>query len=177
MSKYSSFFLIGNAKYENLSSKLRLRKYGSWLAEEAWTREEASQKQAQFTLKAVELARKIANEKSISEDEAFQALSSNLSGDDEFFGQYASEVSGLMSALPSGREQFEKLVTIFFRNRGEVLVGKKWEATAEWSKEDTKLLPKPILRKIESFMAEEETEIANEDEPEELNDEEASEKN
>lgn len=156
MSKYSSFFLLGNAKYQELSEKLRLRKYGSWLAEEAWTKEEAAQKQAQFTLKAVDLARKIAAEKDITEDEAFQALSSNLSGDDAFFGQYASEVSSLMKALPSGREQFEKLVTIFFQNRGEVLVGKKWEATRDWTEEDTRMLTKQILSKVEAFMAAEE---------------------
>ena len=156
MSKYSSFFLLSSAEYQKLGEKLRLRKYGSWLAEEAWTKEEASQKQAQFTLKAVDLARKIAAEKGITEDEAFQALSSNLSGDDAFFGQYASEVSNLMRALPSGREQFEKLVTIFFQNRGEVLVGKKWEATKDWTEEDTRMLTKQILSEVEAFMVAEE---------------------
>lgn len=179
MSKYSSFFLLGNAKYEKLGEKLRLRKYGSWLAEEAWTREEASQKQAQFTLKAVDLARKIAIEKGISEDEAFKALSSNLAGNDEFFGQYASEVSSLMQALPSGREQFEKLVTIFFQNRGEVLVGKKWEPVSEWSEEDTRMLPKSILNKIEAFMVTEERGEGEDSEVESAEgaDEEDSEKN
>ena len=136
---------------------MRMRKYGSWLAQEAWTREEASQKQAQFTLKAVDLARKIAAEKGISEDEAFQAISSTLSGSEAMLSQYAAEVSGLMNSLPSGREQFEKLVTIFFQNRGEVLVNKKWEATTEWSEEDTRMLPKPVLSKIEAFMAAEES--------------------
>lgn len=166
MSKYSSFFLLGSAQYEKLGDKLRLRKYGSWLAEEAWLREEESQKRAHFTLKAIDLAKKIASDKGISEDEAFKALSGNLAGDGDFYGQYAQEVSMLMASLPSGREQFEKLVTVFFKNRGEVMVGKKWEPTTEWTEDDTRMLPKAILNQVEAFMVKEE-QGANESEQEE----------
>lgn len=156
MSKYSSFFLLGSAQYETLGDKLRLRKYGSWLAEEAWLREEESQKRAHFTLKAIDLAKRIAADKGISEDEAFQSLSGNLAEGGNFYGQYAQEVSALMASLPSGREQFEKLVTVFFKNRGEVMVGKKWEATTEWTEEDTRMLPKALLEQVEAFMVKEE---------------------
>ena len=47
MSKYSNIFLLSNAEYKEIGDCLRLRKYGSWLAEEAWTREEQGQKRAQ----------------------------------------------------------------------------------------------------------------------------------
>lgn len=40
MSKYSDFFLLGSPEFSEIGDKLRLRKYGSWLAEEAWLREE-----------------------------------------------------------------------------------------------------------------------------------------
>jgi hypothetical protein len=156
MSKYSSFFLLSSPEYEKLGDKLRLRKYGSWLAEEAWLREEQSQKRALFTLKAVDLAKKIAREKGISEGEAFEMLQSSAMFDDEFVGSYANEAAALMESMPSNRSQTEQLVTIFFRNRGEVLQGKKWEPTSDWTDEDTKMLPKLTIELVEAFMMMEE---------------------
>ena len=47
-------------------------------------------------------------------------------------------------------------MTIFFRNRGEVLDGKKWTATKDWSKEDTQKLPSMMMEQVEAFMQKEE---------------------
>lgn len=157
MSKYSSFFLLSSPEYEKLNDKLRLRKYGSWLAEEAWLREDQSQKRALFTLKAIDLARKIAKEKGIEDAEAFEMLQSSGMIDEELMGSHTAEATALMESMPSNRSQLEQLVTIFFRNRGEVLVGKKWEPTDDWSDDDTKMLTKPILDQVEIFMVAEES--------------------
>lgn len=154
MSKYSSIFLLSNAEYQEIGDCLRLRKYGSWLAEEAWTREEQGQKRAQFTLRAIALAKKIANEKGIDEEEAFAMLQNSDNGQ-SVLQEYSDETVALMSSLPSPREQFGELITLFFRNRGEVLQGKKWAATDDWSIEDTQMLPKALLDQIEAFMASE----------------------
>lgn len=154
MSKYSSIFLLSNAEYEEIGDCLRLRKYGSWLAEESWTREEQGQKRAQFTLRAIALAKKIANEKCIDEEEAFAMLQNGDNGQ-SVLQEYSDEAVSLMASLPSPREQFGELITLFFRNRGEVLQGKKWTATDDWSMEDTQMLPKALLEKIEAFMASE----------------------
>lgn len=171
MSKYSSFFLLSSAEYEKLTDKLRVRKYGSWLAEEAWIREDQSQKRALFTLKAIDLAKKIAKEKDITDEEAFELLqSTRLDGNDIMEG-FSMEAAGLMASMPSAREQQERLVTAFMKNRGEVLVGKKWEPTDEWTEEDTKKLPQALLQQIEAFMDEEEGE------KKQTEDEEDSEKN
>jgi hypothetical protein len=121
MSKYSEFFLLGKADYVMIGDKLRLRKFGSWLAEE----------------------------------EAFDVLQKANESRSEIFEQYATEIDELMALMPSGREQFEELVTLFFRNRGQVKVDKKWEPTDEWSDEDTRMLPKAMLAVIEEFMASE----------------------
>lgn len=177
MSKYSEFFLVGNASYNEIGENLRLRKYGSWLAEEAWLRDKYSQKRAQFTLRAISFAKKIANEKGIEVDEAFSLLQS---GEDNqaIFADYAEETQSLMQAVPSPQEQTEDLVTIFFRNRGEVLQGKKWVATDDWSKEDTSKLPKILIDKIELFMAEEdETSISNDEDDDKTEGSEANSKN
>nr|BAR25818.1 unnamed protein product [uncultured Mediterranean phage uvMED] len=155
MSKYSEFFLLGKADYVMIGDKLRLRKFGSWLAEEGWTKEEQARQRASFSLKAVDLARKIAKEQEISEEEAFDVLQKANESRSEVFEQYATEIDELMALMPSGREQFEELVTLFFRNRGQVKVDKKWEPTDEWSDEDTRMLPKAMLALIEEFMASE----------------------
>lgn len=155
MSKYSEFFLLGKADYMMIGDKLRLRKFGSWLAEEGWTKEEQARQRASFSLKAVDLARKIAKEQEISEEDAFDVLQQANETRSEIFEQYATEIDELMALMPSGREQFEELVTLFFRNRGQVKVDKKWEPTDEWSDEDTRMLPKAMLSLIEEFMASE----------------------
>lgn len=152
MSKYSNIFLLSNAEYEQIGDCLRLRKYGSWLAEEAWTREEQGQKRAQFTLRAIALAKKIAQEKNIAEEEAFALLQSGSNGQN-VLQEYSEEAISLMSSLPSPREQLGELITIFFKNRGEVLQNKKWTVTGDWCMEDTKMLPKEMLEQVEAFMA------------------------
>lgn len=167
MSKYSEFFLLTSPGYEEIGEKLRLRKYGSWLAEEAWLREKQNQKRAQFTLQTIQLARYIAKAKDIPEEEVFQLLQSDSGERAEIFSEFSEEVTRLMDLLPSSKEQFEDLVTLFFRNRGEVNTGKKWEATEDWTKDDTNKLPKPYLEKIEAFMALEEGDADQEEEEEE----------
>jgi|688.fasta_scaffold15202_8 hypothetical protein len=152
MSKYSSIFLLSDAEYENIGDCLRLRKFGSWLAEEAWKREEQGQKRAQFTLRAIALAKKIAIEKEVDQDEAFAMLQGNNEGE-SILSEYSEEAMALMSSMPSAREQFGELITIFFRNRGEILSGKKWTATDDWTIEDTQKLPQAWLEQVEAFMA------------------------
>ena len=167
MSKYSDFFLLGKPEYQTIGDRLRLRKYGSWLAEEAWTREEQGRRRASFSLRAIELARKISKEKGISEDEAFESLQKADEDRDELFVEYSEEINAMMAAMPSNRDQFEELVTLFFQNRGQVKVEKKWESTEDWSVEDTRMLPQNFLTEIEYFMTiEDEVLDASDDEEE-----------
>ena len=156
MSKYSEFFLLSSAKYCELNEKLRLRSYKSWLAEEMWCREAQGKRKAKFTLEVIRLARKIAKAKGIEEDEAFQLLQAGGEDREDLLKEFGDEVNGIMDLAPSNREQFEELVTLFFRNRGEVMEGKKWTSTSDWSDEDTQKLPATILTAIEQFMADEE---------------------
>ena len=156
MSKYSKFFLLSSAKYCELNEKLRLRSYKSWLAEEMWCREAQGKRKAKFTLEVIRLARKIAKAKGIEEDEAFQLLQAGGEDREDLLKEFGDEVNGIMDLTPSNREQFEELVTLFFKNRGEVMEGKKWISTSDWSDEDTQKLPATILTAIEQFMADEE---------------------
>jgi hypothetical protein len=167
MSKYSDFFLLSSPEYQEIGEKLRLRKYGSWLAEEAWLREEQNKKRAQFTLKTIQLARNIAKVKDIPEEEAFQLLQGDTPERAEVLSEFSEDTSRLMSLVPSGREQFEELVTMFFRNRGEVFDGKKWRSTDEWEKDDTNKLPQDLLQEVEGFMAQEDSALQGDEAEEE----------
>lgn len=156
MSKYSDLFLLGSPKYVNIGPKLRLRVHKSWLAEEAWSREEQSKRRAQFSMRAIDLARQIAAEKDISEEEAFGLLQTE--GDDRTaaMAEYAGQIDTLMGLMPSGRDQLEDLVTLFFKNRGQVAASKgKWVDTDEWTVQDTRMLPQALLEQVEAFMADE----------------------
>jgi hypothetical protein len=175
MSKYSEIFLVGNAEYEELGSHLRVRKYGSWLAEESWVKEDQARNRAQFTLKAIQLARRIAKEKDISEQEAFQLLQGGENENSAYLNDFVEETSELMACMPSYREQFEQLATVFLRNRGEVLSGKKWVATEDWDKTDTAKLTKDMMQNLEFFMAKEDSsQLDNEDAEDEGEEVEAS---
>jgi hypothetical protein len=167
MSKYSDFFLLSSPNYCELNEKLRLRSYKSWLTEEVWCREAQNKKKAKFSLEVIRLARKIAKAKGISEDEAFAMLQSTGEDREGLLQEFGEEVNGIMELAPSNREQFEELVTLFFKNRGEVLDGRKWTSTSDWSKEDTQKLPSSILSAIEAFMAEEESYEENNNKEEE----------
>ena len=156
MSKYSEFFLLSSPEYCELNEKLRLRSYGSWLTEETWCREKQNKKKAKFSLEVIRWARKIAKAKGINEDEAFALLQSTGEDREVLLQEFGQEVSDIFDLAPSGREEFEDLVTLFFKNRGEVLDGKKWISTDDWSNEDTQKLPSIILSTIETFMATEE---------------------
>jgi hypothetical protein len=170
MSKYSDFFLIGSPQYFPLGDKLRLRSYGSWLAEEVWCREKQNKKRAQFTLEVIRLARKIAKAKGVDEDQAFAMLQASDEERGALFAEFSEEVDSLMAASPSSKDQLEELVTLFFKNRGEVMEGKKWTSTEDWSKEDTQKLPAVMIGQVEKFMGEEEGAAAKAEESEEEDD-------
>lgn len=165
MSKYSEFFLVSQPKYGGIAPSLRLRSYGSWLTEESWLREEHAKRRAEFSLKAIRLARRIAMVKNIDEDLAFDMLS-DVASNSEVLGEFAEEAGSLFLSLPSQQAQLNELVTKFFQNRGEVHSNGQWQATGDWSPEDTGKLTSVMLEAVELFMANEDkgTVIADDEE-------------
>lgn len=63
MSKYSFVLQGEEPEYFELLPTLRLRKHGGWLVAEAIEQEEASKSQSQATVRAVQLAKRIAKAK------------------------------------------------------------------------------------------------------------------
>ena len=163
MSKYSDLFLLSSPKYHNIGPKLRLRIHKSWLAEEAWSKEEQAKRRAQFSLRAIDLARQIAEEKEITEEEAFAMLQAEGDDRNAAMAEYSTQIDLLMDLMPSNRLQLEELVTLFFKNRGQVAVGKgKWEDTTDWTVEDTRMLPSVLVEEVEAFMATEDVRVGDE---------------
>ena len=66
MSKYSFLLQTEEAEYFELLPTLRLRKHGSWLVAETIEQEEISRAQSQATIRAVQLAKRVAADKDIS---------------------------------------------------------------------------------------------------------------
>jgi hypothetical protein len=155
MSRYSDFFLVSSPDYCELTEKMRIRSYGCWLTEEAWLREAQSKKQARFTLALIRIARKIAKERGVTEDEAFAMFEAQGNDRGEFFAGYEEEIDAAMTQALTNKERSEEMVTLFMKNRGEVLEGKKWQPTDQWTVDDTCKLPTALMRKIEEFMKEE----------------------
>jgi hypothetical protein len=65
MSKYSFLVQTKTEGYFELLPEIRLKKYGSWLVAESIEQEEISKLQSQATIRAVQLAKRIAASREI----------------------------------------------------------------------------------------------------------------
>ena len=74
MSKYSFLLQSEETEYFELLPTLRLKKHGGWLVAESIEQEEISPNQSQATIRAVQLANRIAKDKDISLEEAFNII-------------------------------------------------------------------------------------------------------
>ena len=74
MSKYSFLLETKTEEFFELLPNSRMKKYGGWLVAEAIEQEEISKLQSQATIRAVQLAKRIATAKGIPLDEAFSLL-------------------------------------------------------------------------------------------------------
>lgn len=158
MSRYSFLLASEEPKYFELTSSIRLKKYGGWLVAESIEQEEISRQQSQSTIKAVQLAKKIAANKNITLDEAFDLLQSGSGSESEVLSEYTEEALSVMSSGSSAEQSNAKLITTFIRCRGEGLVGEKWQPLSDWSIEDTKGMPRPLVTKMVEFISQEQDE-------------------
>lgn len=127
---------------------------------ESIEQEEISRAQSQATIRAVQLAKRIAMAKGIELDEAFGLLQGGAGMSEmELLGDFTEETLSMLNSGTSVELGNAKLVTAFLRCRGEALVGDQWQTVSDWSMEDTKLMDRPtIARALEFIMSEQETE-------------------
>lgn len=156
MSKYS-FLLETKAKdYFELLPDIRLKKYGGWLVAEAIEQEEISKLQSQATIRAVQLAKRIATAKDIPLDEAFGMLQGGGTiTEAELLSDFTEETLGMITNGTSVEATNARMVTAFIRSRGQGLIDGGWHDLTDWEVDDTKMLPRAIITKVVDFISSE----------------------
>jgi len=161
MSKYSFLLETKTKDYFELLPELRLKKYGGWLVAEAIEQEEIGKLQSQATIRAVQLAKRIASNKGIPLDEAFALLQGGGSiTETELLADFTEETLAMINSGTSVEATNARMATAFIRSRGQGLIDETWEDLTDWEVEDTKALPRRIIAKVVEFIsAEQESEM------------------
>jgi hypothetical protein len=157
MSKYSFLLETKEEGFCELLPGLRLKKFGGWLVAEAIEQEEIGKLQSQATIKAVQLAKRIATSKGISLDEAFALLQGGGStiSEAELLSEFTEETLSMLTSGSSVEATNARMVTAFIRSRGQGLIDGEWRDTGDWSTEDTNALPRRIIAKVVEFISSE----------------------
>jgi len=165
MSKYSFLLQSEEPEYFELLPTLRLKKHGGWLVAEAIEQEEISRNQSQATIRAVQLAKRIAKDKGISLEEAFGALQGGGGlSEMDLLGDYTEDALNMLSGGNSAETGNAKLVTTFIRTRGEGLIDDEWKPVEDWSLEDTKGMGRQLVGRVLDFIVEEQKSETGEEE-------------
>jgi hypothetical protein len=164
MSKYSFLLQTKAEDYFELLPEIRLKKYGGWLVAEAIEQEEISKLQSQATIKAVQLAKRIAAAKNIGLDEAFGLLQGGGGSitEAELLADYTEETLSMITSGSSVESTNARMVTAFVRSRGQGLIDGEWRDLSDWELEDTKNLPRKCIAKVVEFIADEQASEAQE---------------
>jgi len=157
MSKYSFLLQTKAEDYFELLPEIRMKKYGGWLVAEAIEQEEISKLQSQATIRAVQLAKRIATAKDIPLDEAFGLLQGGGGSitEAELLSEYTEETLSMITSGSSVESTNARMVTAFIRSRGQGLIDGEWQDLADWELDDTKNLPRKAIAKVVEFIAEE----------------------
>jgi hypothetical protein len=157
MSKYSFLLQTKAEDYFELLPEIRMKKYGGWLVAEAIEQEEISKLQSQATIRAVQLAKRIATAKNIPLDEAFGLLQGGGGSitEAELLSEYTEETLSMITSGSSVESTNARMVTAFIRSRGQGLIDGEWQDLADWELDDTKNLPRKAIAKVVEFIAEE----------------------
>jgi hypothetical protein len=157
MSKYSFLLQTKAEDYFELLPEIRMKKYGGWLVAEAIEQEEISKLQSQATIRAVQLAKRIAKDKEIPLDEAFGLLQGGGGSitEAELLSEYTEETLSMITSGSSVESTNARMVTAFIRSRGQGMIDGEWRDLSDWELEDTKNLPRKAVAKVVEFIAEE----------------------
>lgn len=154
MSKYSFLVQTKAEDYCDLLPNIRLKKYGNWLVAEAIEQEEISKLQSQATIRAVQLAKKIAATKGITIDEAFALLQGGGTlSEAELLSEFTEETMAMITSGTSVEATNARMVTAFIRSRGQGMIDGKWVDLDDWSMDDTKTLPRSVVAKVVEFIS------------------------
>jgi hypothetical protein len=156
MSKYSFLLETKEEGFFELLPTLRLKKYGGWLVAEAIEQEEISKLQSQATIRAVQLAKRIATAKDIPLDEAFALLQGGSAlSEVELLSDFTEETLGMITSGSSMEVANARMATAFIRSRGQGLIDGEWQDISDWTVDDTQNLPRKVIARVVEFITEE----------------------
>jgi hypothetical protein len=156
MSKYSFLVASKEIQYFDLTPTVRMKKLGGWLVAESIEQEEISKLQSQSTIRAVQLAKRIAAAKGVSLDEAFALLQGGGVGSEmDLLSDFTEETLSMIGSGGSVEGNNARLVTAFIRCRGEGLIDDVWTAMPDWSMEDTTGFTREVISKALDFIGSE----------------------
>lgn len=169
MAKYAFLVHGDEAEYFFLNDKIRLRRHNAWLLAEKIQQSRMAKRQARQMLSAVQLAKKISNDKNITVEEAFGLLQNQGEADSAMLlADYQDETNQLMDSGLSREEQDSQLLTIFMRTRGQALIRSEWKPLTDWTEGDTEVLTGDMSDKLLQFIYEEQAGGKLEEEAEEF---------
>lgn len=153
MSKYSFLIHDESGDYENITPSLRLRKFGAWLITEKIQQAKLAKAQARQILSAVDLAKRIAKDRGIEPEEAFNVLQTQDSPDSAMIlVDYIDEARKFMDNSETRDEQESKIITIFMKTRAEGMIDGGWKKLSDWENEDTEMFDDILREKIVMFI-------------------------
>jgi len=156
MSKYSFLLETKAEEFFELLPGIRLKKYGGWLVAEAIEQEEISKLQSQATIRAVQLAKRIAIAKDIPLDQAFELLQGGGAiTESELLSDFTEETLSMITGGTSVEAINARMVTAFMRSRGQGLIDEEWQDLADWDIDDTKALPRKAIGMVVEFITSE----------------------
>ncbi len=165
MSKYAFLIAGEQGEYENINSRLRLRKYGSWLVAEKIAQEKLAKRQNAAILAALQLSKRVATDKGIELQEAFGLLQDQSNPESAvLFTDYLEEVQEVINQTVSPEESDRQLIGVFLRLRGEGNFDGEWRTLSDWSDEDTESLTEGLIEKIRSFILQEQGLVPSDEE-------------
>jgi hypothetical protein len=158
MSKYEQLVHGDAADYTEITARLRLRKYGSWLIGDKKKQDKIAKDRSRQLLAIVQLAKKISVEKGVSVDEAYIMINSADSGENaNITADYIEEVVQIVEAAQTQTDSDAQILTMFLQSRGEGLFDGEWKRLVDWSEEDTDVLDGVNREKIVQFINDEQS--------------------
>jgi hypothetical protein len=171
MSKYAQLVHGDSADYTEITPRLRLRKYGSWLIGDKKKQDKIAKDRSRQLLAIVQLAKRISVEKEISVDDAFVLINNADNGDGaSITADYIEEVTSIVQNATSQTQSDAQILTLFLQSRAEGLIDSEWTRLADWSEDDTDVLDDKTRESIVKFINEEQnggSEITEDDDEEE----------
>jgi|1048.fasta_scaffold00331_15 hypothetical protein len=137
-----------------IQDNLRFRKLGAWMMLERDEQDRIAKEQAQENMALLELVKRIAREKDMDVETAWDAIQGSLNEDEKrpIIIEYIDEIKRIQNEKLSDQAWRAKFITIFFQTRAQGLFDGVWSYLRDWTMEDSMQLDDKQVAKINVFL-------------------------